>query len=68
MNIARIQALIERVPWYLFGALVIFCVVNIYLNVENSRIVIFNVIGSACLAYVAFNNWERQNGNGDQSM
>ncbi len=53
----KINFIIRTIPWYVFGALIIIGIANIFLNAENSFVVITSVVSCACFTYMIFSKY-----------
>ena len=61
----KLKLLIEQIPWYICGLIVLYFVYQIYINAESILLVLINVVGAACFAYVAGHNITIQPTSGD---
>lgn len=58
--LVKLRFWIEQVPWYLYALFILYFVYQIYTNPENITLVLINVIGAACFAYVTNHNLNLQ--------
>lgn len=58
MLIDKVQSVIERIPWYIFAALIVVSFLNILMNNDKIEVVLANLIGAICMAYVTLHNWK----------
>ena len=56
--IKKIQNLLHRIPWYVFGIVFSLSLLSIYSNSDDSLVVIFNMGICACMVWAAFHNLE----------
>lgn len=54
--IVKLKYWIEQIPWYVCALVILYFVYQIYINAENVLLVLVNVIGAACFAYIASHN------------
>jgi len=54
--IEKLKYWIEQIPWYVCAIIILYFVYQIYINAENVALVLTNVIGAACFAYITNHN------------
>ena len=54
--LVKLKLLIEQIPWYICAFIILYFVYQIYVNAENFALVLINVIGAACFAYITSHN------------
>lgn len=52
----KLKYWVEQIPWYVCALIILYFVYQIYINAENVLLVLVNVIGAACFAYVTGHN------------
>jgi len=48
----KLNSLVNSIPWYVFGALIVIGIINIFLNAENQFVVITSVVACSCFTYI----------------
>ena len=54
--LVKLKFWIERIPWYVCALIILYFVYQIYINAENVLLVLGNVVGAACFAYLTSHN------------